>query len=43
MTQLNLLAGVYQPILKLACTNADLGGEEIQSVYLAEALQYGPN
>jgi len=43
MTQLNLSAGAYHPILKLARTNADLtGSEEIQSAHFAEALQYRP-
>jgi len=41
MMQLNLSARAYHRILKLACTIADLAGcEEIQSVHLAEALQY---
>ena len=41
MSQLNLAARVYHRILKLARTIADLAGcEEIQSVHLAEALQY---
>jgi magnesium chelatase family protein len=41
MTQLNLSARAYHRILKLARTIANLAGcEEIQSVHLAEALQY---
>jgi magnesium chelatase family protein len=43
MTQLNLSARAYHRILKLARTISDLAGcEEIESVHLAEALQYRP-
>jgi len=43
MTQFNLSARAYHRILKLAHTIADLAGcDEIQSVHLAEALQYRP-
>ena len=41
LTQLNLSARAYHCILKLERTIADLAGsEDIQSAYLAEALQY---
>jgi magnesium chelatase family protein len=43
MTQLQLFARAYHRILKLARTIADWAGEEnIQSMHLAEALQYRP-
>ena len=43
MSQMNLSARAYHRILKLARTIADLAAsDDIQSVHLAEALQYCP-
>jgi len=43
MQQLNMSARAYHRILKLARTIADLtGSDEIQTVLLAEAIQYRP-
>jgi len=43
VNQLKLAARGYHYILKQACTIADLAGiKDIQSVHLAEALQYRP-
>jgi magnesium chelatase family protein len=43
MSQFNLSARGYHRVLKLALTIADLAGSDgIQSVHLAEALQYWP-
>ena len=41
MGQLNLSARGYYQVLKLACTIADLlGNDSIQSIHLAKAFQY---
>ena len=43
MTQLNLSAREYHRVLKLVRTIADLAGsDDIQSVHLAEVLQFRP-
>ena len=43
MSQLNLSARGYHRVLKLARTITDLAGsDDIQSVHLADALQYRP-
>ena len=43
MNQIQLSSRAYHQVLKLARTIADLAGsEDIQSVHLAEALQYRP-
>lgn len=43
MQQMQLSSCAYHRILKLARTIADLAGsEQIQTVYIAEAIQYQP-
>ena len=43
MQQLQMTARAYHPFLKLARTIADLAGSDrIQTVHLAEAIQYRP-
>lgn len=43
MSQLNFSTRAYHCVLKLARTIADLAGcEQIQTVHLAEVLQYRP-
>jgi magnesium chelatase family protein len=43
MSQPHLMARAFHRVLKLACTIADLAGENaITTAHLAEALQYRP-
>ena len=43
MQQLAMSARAFHRVLKLACTIADLAGSErIETVHLAEAIQYRP-